>query len=171
VKSGAPGCDVVLFFFRQAFRTFQLVDILENIYRSFMKTILFIDDNAQILDNLQEYFALEGYSILIANCGEAGIDLAQKAIPDLIICDILMQGMDGREVLRTILASPETERIPFIFSTSMSERNDRVNAMKLGISGYIVKPYTLESLLLMSRDVLSKPKIMGEVLVQVPLNQ
>ena len=116
-----------------------------------MSTILIIEDNFDILDNLTEYLEIEGYKVLVANNGKSGVDLAREFIPDLIICDVLMHEMDGYEVLQLLLDTSKTYEIPFIFSTSMSEKIDRTEAMKLGADDYIVKPFDMEDLLKMAK--------------------
>lgn len=116
-----------------------------------MATILLIDDNIPILENLTEYFEIEGYNILIADSGKKGIELAKEHIPDLIICDTKMPVMDGYEVLRLILDLTKTHEIPFIFSTSNSEKVDRTKALELGADDYIVKPFALQKLLVMAK--------------------
>ena len=115
-----------------------------------MKTILFIEDNHDILENLTEFMMLEGYKVLAANSGKMGLEFANTFIPDLIICDILMSEMDGHEVLRLLLETDKTYEIPFIFSTSKSDTIDRTKSMALGADGYIVKPYVLEDLLILT---------------------
>ena len=116
-----------------------------------MKTILVIEDNNDILENLTEYLDMEGYKILPANNGKRGLELAREFIPDLIICDVLMREMDGFEVLRLLLDTSKTYEIPFIFSTSMSEKVDRTEALRLGADDYIVKPFDMELLLKMAK--------------------
>jgi DNA-binding response OmpR family regulator len=116
-----------------------------------MQTILLIEDNLDILDNLTEYFELQGYKIAVANNGQAGVKLAQEHIPDLIICDTKMPHMDGYEVLHQILQFTKTHEIPFIFSTSNSEVVDRAKALELGADDYIVKPFEPETLLAMAK--------------------
>jgi DNA-binding response OmpR family regulator len=116
-----------------------------------MKTILLIEDNSNILENLTEYLEIEGYKILVASNGKKGVEIAREFIPDLIICDVLMPDMDGHEVLRLLLDTAKTYEIPFIFSTSMSEKIDRSAALKLGADDYIIKPFELEKLLKMAK--------------------
>ena len=116
-----------------------------------MNTILLIEDNKDILENLSEYLELEGYRILVANNGKKGIELAGEFIPDLIICDVMMPEMDGHEVLHLLLDTAKTNEIPFIFSTSMSEKIERAQALKLGADDYIVKPFEMEALLKMAK--------------------
>jgi CheY-like chemotaxis protein len=102
----------------------------------------------------KSFLEMEGYNILAVNNGRRGLELAAEFIPDLIICDVLMYGMDGYEVLRLLLDSPETHEIPFIFSTSMSEKVEREEAMKLGAADYIIKPFELQALLTMVKACL-----------------
>ena len=117
-----------------------------------MKTILIIEDNRDILENLSEFFELEGYKIVSANNGKEGVELAGKLIPDLIICDVLMREMDGHEVLNLLLSTAKTYEIPFIFSTSLSENIDRKESLALGADDYIVKPFEPETLLKIAKE-------------------
>ena len=112
-----------------------------------METILLIEDDKGILENIIEYFEMEGYKIFFSNNGRKGVELARELLPDLIICDVLMRDMDGYEVLRLLLNSNITYKIPFIFSTSMSEKVNRSEALSLGADDYIIKPFELEHLL------------------------
>lgn len=119
-----------------------------------MHTILIIEDNENILDNLKECLELEGYIILVANSGKRGVDLLKESIPDLVICDIMMPEMDGYEVLHSLLEAPATYNIPFIFSTSKSQKREKVQAIDLGADNYITKPYDLDILLNMVKDLI-----------------
>ena len=114
-----------------------------------MKTILLIEDNSEILENFTEFLEIEGYKILGASNGKKGVELAVQFIPDLIICDVLMPEMDGHEVLHSLLETSATYQIPFIFSTSMSEKVERKEALSLGADDYIIKPFDMEALLKM----------------------
>ena len=116
-----------------------------------METILLIEDNIDILENLTEYLELEGYKIITANNGKSGVQLAKVFMPDLIICDTLMPEMNGYEVLSLILKMKNTQNIPFIFSTSNSENVDKAKALELGADDYIVKPFDMELLLKMAK--------------------
>ncbi len=116
-----------------------------------VNTILLIEDTSDILDNLTEYLEMQGYKVHGASNGKVGIEMAVEFLPDLIICDALMPGMDGHEVLHTLLATAKTADIPFIFSTSMSEIIDKEEALKMGADDYLVKPFALQTLLIMIR--------------------
>lgn len=115
-----------------------------------MKTILLIEDNKDILENMTEYLELEGYNVLVSDNGKRRIELAKEFIPDLIICDVLMPRMNGYEVLQLLYATTMLHGIPFIFSTSNSEKVDRAEALKLGADDYIIKPFELETMLKMA---------------------
>ncbi|MBL0358539.1 MAG: response regulator [Chitinophagaceae bacterium] len=102
-----------------------------------------------ILDNLAEGFGLEGYKVLAANNGNNGVELARSFIPDLIVSEIMIDEMNGYEVLRLLLLTPATAEIPFIFCTTKSEKADRLFALKLGADDYVIKPFEFESFFLM----------------------
>jgi DNA-binding response OmpR family regulator len=112
-----------------------------------MKKILLIEDTLEILENFTEYLEMHGYEVHAANNGKVGVAFAAEISPDLIICDALMVDMDGFEVLRMIKSSLKTSEIPFVFSTSLSEKIDRAEALALGADDYLVKPFDLSKLL------------------------
>jgi len=112
-----------------------------------MKSILLIEDNIDILENLTEYLELEGYHVLATNDGDKGIEMAIKFMPALIICDMPRPGIDGHEVLRILHNTLDTSKIPFIFCTTMSETINRSEALAWGADDYIIKPFELENIL------------------------
>ncbi len=112
-----------------------------------MRTILIIEDNEDIRENVAEILQLSDYNVLMAVNGKEGIERAQKEIPDLIICDIMMPGVDGYGVLHVLHKDPKTQNIPFIFLTSKSERSDFRSAMEMGADDYITKPFAGNELL------------------------
>ena len=112
-----------------------------------MKTILIIEDNEDIRENVVEILMLSEYKTLTAKNGKEGIEAAQKNIPDLIVCDIMMPGVDGYGVLHVLHKDPSTQNIPFIFLTSKSERSDFRSAMEMGADDYITKPFAGNELL------------------------
>lgn len=112
-----------------------------------MKNILIIEDNEDIRENVAEILSLSDYKVITASNGKEGIETAQKHRPDLIICDIMMPGVDGYGVLHVLHKTPETQNIPFIFLTSKSERSDFRAAMELGADDYITKPFSGNELL------------------------
>lgn len=116
-----------------------------------MKTILFIDNNLLIIENLMEGFELEGYKVLAANTGDKGIALAKQHNPDLIVSEICIGDVNGYDVLRSVNAISPTKKIPFIFCTTKCEKADKSRAMELGARDYVVKPFEFESLFKVAR--------------------
>ena len=112
-----------------------------------MKSILLIEDNIDILENLAEYLELEGYQTFSTNNGERGIEMALEFMPDLIICDMPSPGIDGRKVLNLLLNTSGTCQIPFIFCTTLCEKINKQQALDQGADDYIIKPFHLEQIL------------------------
>ena len=106
-----------------------------------MRTILIIDDNTEIRENIAEILQLGGYTTLTAENGRKGVESAIKQKPSLIICDISMPELDGYGVLHVLKKNPETEYIPFIFLTAKTERNDFRKGMEMGADDFITKPF------------------------------
>jgi len=124
-----------------------------------MKTILIIEDNEDIRENVAEILQLSDYKVITAANGKEGIDTAQSKLPDLIICDIMMPGVDGYGVLHVLHKEPTTQNIPFIFLTSKSERSDFRSAMEMGADDYITKPFAGNELLNAVESRLKKNEI------------
>jgi len=103
--------------------------------------ILLIEDNNEIREALAELLTLEGFVVETADCGLYGLKLARKIVPDLIICDILMPGLDGYGVLKSLKENKHTSGIPFIFSSSKAEKLDTQKGMDLGAQYFFVKPF------------------------------
>ena len=116
-----------------------------------MKSILLIEDNIDILENLAEYLEMEGYRVFTTNNGDRGIEMALEYIPDLIICDMPRPGIDGYEVLRLLIGNLSITKIPFVFCTTMSEKINRSVALESGADDYIIKPFELETVLQMAK--------------------
>jgi len=106
-----------------------------------MKTILVIEDNQKVRENVREILELSDYKVIAAAEGKTGVDLALKEKPDLIICDIMMPVLDGYGVLHLLNKRKETFGIPFIFLTAKTEKTDLRKGMELGADDYITKPF------------------------------
>ncbi|WP_127127448.1 response regulator [Pseudoflavitalea rhizosphaerae] len=105
------------------------------------RTILVIDDNTDIRENIAEILELAGYNVVVAENGKRGVELAIDSHPDLIICDIMMPELDGYGVLHLLRMKPETAGVPFIFLTAKIERGDWRKGMEMGADDYITKPF------------------------------
>lgn len=107
-----------------------------------MTTILAIEDDTEIRENIQEILELEGFDVLTAANGKIGVQLAQAHHPDLIICDVMMPELDGYDVLVTLRQDPSTLKIPFIFLSAKATTADFRKGMSLGADDYLTKPFT-----------------------------
>lgn len=106
-----------------------------------MATLLLIEDNNDVRENIEEILLLAGYKVLTAQNGKEGVEIAAKQSPDLIVCDIMMPELDGYGVLHLLNKSPKTSHIPFIFLTAKAERTDFRKGMEMGADDYITKPF------------------------------
>ncbi|MGF7073229.1 response regulator [Mucilaginibacter sp. R-33] len=102
--------------------------------------VLLIEDNQDIRENAAELLELYGFEVLVADCGEAGLDLTDLH-PDLIISDVIMPGISGYDVFNQLQEDSLKKNIPFIFTTALSEKKDQDIAKVMGIQNYLIKPY------------------------------
>jgi DNA-binding response OmpR family regulator len=112
-----------------------------------MKTVLLIEDNTDIRENMAEILELANYNVLTAPDGKEGVALAMNHQPDIIICDIMMPVLDGYGVIHMLQKSEKTQNIPFIFLTAKAERTEIRKGMELGADDYITKPFNGTELL------------------------
>ncbi len=103
--------------------------------------ILVVDDEPSILEVVGLYLSQEGYRVVAAADGRAGLAAAQRARPDLVILDLMLPGMGGLEVCRALRAAPGPP-IPIIMLTARGEEADRVVGLELGADDYVVKPFS-----------------------------
>lgn len=116
-----------------------------------MKKILIIDDEAALRANLCDALGFEDFAVIEAENGVKGLQQAREHIPNLIICDIAMPGFDGYSVLAELRHDSQTAAIPVIFLTAKADRSAINNAAALGADGYIIKPFTIEEVLVVIR--------------------
>ncbi len=112
-----------------------------------MKTILVIEDQPDMRENLVTILTMEGFVALQAPDGRSGLELAEEEKPDLILCDVMMPGMDGHEVLEALRRRPSISGTPFIFLTARGEKHDLRQGMNLGADDYLTKPVSADDLL------------------------
>lgn len=117
-----------------------------------MKTVLIIEDNLEIRENTGEILELTGFNVLSADNGRHGIDLAVDAKPDVILCDIMMPGINGHQVIKELKGNPITASIPFIYVTASGEKNEVKQAMDMGANGYLRKPFDVDDLVKLIRS-------------------
>ncbi len=109
--------------------------------------ILLVDDNTTNLQVLHQTLDGRGYKLLAAKNGETALTIARRVNPSLILLDIMMPGIDGYEVCRTLKGDPETEEIPIIFLSALGDTRDKVKGFELGAVDYVSKPFQAEEVI------------------------
>lgn len=110
--------------------------------------ILIVDDIQESVESLRRFLTLKGFIAYVAEDGNSAIAKANKVIPDLIVLDLAMPGMNGIEVCKILKADEKTKKIPIIFLTAIDTKDMVVDALNAGAVDYILKPYDLNELLL-----------------------
>lgn len=116
-----------------------------------MKTILVIEDEGSIAEMLEALLELEGYRVAVARNGQEGLDYLATSRPDLVLCDLMMPFVDGREVAQAMRANRSTRDIPFIL---MSAGVDRVDGMEDLITAFLRKPFIIAEALKLIHSLL-----------------
>lgn len=119
-----------------------------------MKKILIVDDLPENVFMLQDRLEHEGYEILTAYDGKSGIEKARSDLPDLILLDVMMPGITGIEVCKTLVNDPETKSIPIILVTAKVGAEDTREGLEAGAFDYIKKPFNRVELLARVRSAL-----------------
>src|SRR5215467_1133390 len=111
-----------------------------------MKKILIIDDEEWLREMVQLALTQKGYDVIEAGNGSIGIEVAQKELPDLILCDVNMEKVDGYSTLSSLRKDPTTAAIPLILMTGLADNAGMRHGMELGADDYLPKPFTLDAL-------------------------
>jgi signal transduction histidine kinase len=111
-----------------------------------MKQILVIDDEEWLREMVHMALAEKGYDVIEAENGAVGIDKARKHLPDLILCDVNMEKVDGYLTLSALRNEPATAAIPFILMTGLADQAGMRHGMELGADDYLPKPFTIDGL-------------------------
>ena len=123
------------------------------------KTVLIVEDDHNIADLLRLYLEKEGYKVVIAPDGLKGVEEFRACQPSLVLLDVMLPGMDGWGVCRTIRAESKT---PIIMLTAKSETEDKVAGLKQGADDYITKPFEMKEVLARIEAVLRRSGIEPE---------
>jgi two-component system phosphate regulon response regulator PhoB len=107
-----------------------------------MKTILIADDEAHLRLLVRKTLEEDDFHLLEAQDGKSALELALTEHPDLVILDWMMPGMTGVQVLEALREDPETTATPVIMLTARSQKVDRNQVLRLGVRGYLVKPFS-----------------------------
>ncbi|OQW94333.1 MAG: hybrid sensor histidine kinase/response regulator [Beggiatoa sp. IS2] len=107
-------------------------------------TLLIVDDVSANVSVLFDFFNHKGFKVLVAQDGKRAIKTTNTVLPDIILLDVMMPGINGFEVCRILKSQPETRDIPIIFMTALTEVVDKVKGFELGAADYITKPIQQE---------------------------
>ncbi|MBR9912220.1 MAG: response regulator [Gammaproteobacteria bacterium] len=117
-----------------------------------MAKVLIVDDSPTETYKLTSILEKHGHTVITADTGEIGVRVARKELPDLVLMDIVMPGLNGFQATRQLTKSPETSAIPVIIVTTKDQQTDRVWGLRQGARAYLTKPILEKNLM----DVLAE---------------
>jgi DNA-binding response OmpR family regulator len=118
--------------------------------------VLVIDDETDLIELVRYNLEKEGFSVIGAGDGESGLVLAAREKPDLVIVDLMLPGMDGLEVCRSLRADGGTSGIPIIILTAKVSESDRIVGLELGADDYVTKPFSPRELIARIRALMRR---------------
>ncbi|KOP27328.1 chemotaxis protein CheY [Hapalosiphon sp. MRB220] len=110
-------------------------------------TILIVEDSPSELELMSHYLRESGYNVIKTSSAKEGLEQAISQQPDVIVTDVVMPGMSGFELCRSLKKNPATQKVPIVICSSKNQEIDRLWAMRQGADAYLTKPYTREQLL------------------------
>lgn len=119
-----------------------------------MSRILVVEDSRDVAHGLRRNLEAAGHHVYVALTGRTGLETVRRAIPDLVVLDLLLPGMDGRDVLATLRG--EGFAMPVLLLTALAEERDKVRGFDLGADDYVTKPFGLAELLARVRALLRR---------------
>ena len=120
------------------------------------RRLLVVDDDPGLLLAVSDTLRAEGYSVKTARRGADALTIIAQSLPDLIISDIRMPGMDGYQLVRNLRSNPRTRLIPVVFLTAKDETADRIAGFRTGVDAYITKPFETEELVAIIASILER---------------
>jgi len=126
------------------------------------KNILVVEDDLDIRELISFNLQNEGHQVFEAKDGEAGIDKAREKLPDLILLDLMLPGIQGLDVCRVIKSDQETKETPIIMVTALGQDEDIVKGLEAGADDYITKPFSIKVLIARVNAVLKRSIEVGE---------
>lgn len=118
-----------------------------------MSTVLVVEDTMSEMELICNYLRESGYTVISTSDAKDALAKAEQQKPDLVLTDLVMPGMSGLELCRSLKKNPATEKLPVVVCTSKNQDLDRMWAMKQGANGYVTKPFTKEELVRAVRAV------------------
>lgn len=120
------------------------------------KRLLVVDDDPGLLLAVSETLRAEGYNVKTARRGAEALIIVAQSLPDLIISDIRMPGMDGYQLVKNLRSNPRTRLVPIVFLTAKDETSDRIQGFRTGVDAYLTKPFEPEELVAIVAAILQR---------------
>ena len=120
------------------------------------KRLLVVDDEPNLLRAVAACLKTAGYEVSTARSAREALVQLAEAIPDLLVSDIRMPGMDGYQLARQLRGSPRTALVPIVFLTAKDETADRVEGFRAGVDAYLTKPFEPEELIAVVNGILNR---------------
>ncbi len=120
------------------------------------KRLLVVDDEPSLLQAVAVCLRAEGYEVTTARSGAEALVRLSESLPDLVVSDIRMPGMDGYQLARQLRASPRTALIPIVFLTAKDETSDRIAGFRSGVDAYLTKPFEPDELLAVVLSIINR---------------
>jgi DNA-binding NarL/FixJ family response regulator len=120
------------------------------------KRVLIVDDEANLLMALEACLRVEGYEVVTARDASEALMRLAEAVPDIIVSDVRMPGMDGFALARRLRASPRTTLVPVVFLTAKDSLADRIEGFESGVDAYLTKPFEMAELLAILAGILER---------------
>jgi len=121
-----------------------------------MNPILIVEDEKDIVDLIAYHLMQSGFPVISAFDGSSGLEQARRKRPALVILDLMLPGMDGKDVCRSLKSNPLTRLIPVLILTARAEEVDRIIGLELGADDYVTKPFSPRELVLRVRAILRR---------------
>lgn len=120
--------------------------------------VLVVDDEEDILAVVKYHLEREGFRVILATTGEEAMDLVKNKMPDLILLDLMLPGIDGLEVTKKLKLDDKTKNIPIIMLTAKDEEADIVTGLEMGADDYVTKPFSPRVLVARIKAILRRKK-------------
>ncbi|MDL2316524.1 response regulator transcription factor [Desulfovibrio sp. OttesenSCG-928-A18] len=126
------------------------------------QTVLVVEDEKDIRQLLVYSLEAEGFTVFSSGNGNEGLELAREKLPDIILLDLMLPGLDGLQMSKILQRNPQTAAIPILMLTAKGEEIDRIVGFELGAADYVVKPFSVREVLLRVRAILRRHEAVSD---------
>jgi DNA-binding NarL/FixJ family response regulator len=130
--------------------------IMKDYTNQFTGKLLLVDDDPSLVLLLKDYLEFQGYQVMTVNNGCQALDILEKDVPDMIICDVMMPEVDGYEFVDKLRKRQDVGWIPVLFLSALGQSLDRIKGLNLGANVYMNKPFEPEELLAQVKSTLNQ---------------